>query len=64
MTDFALIALHIQGGVKVGLHMFVWKRIQYLMNNNTRINSELHVLKTINLLLPNPVFSYYPHVLF
>ena len=37
---FAL--LFIQGGAKAGLQLFLLKRIPYLINNNTRINSVLH----------------------
>ena len=37
--------------------MFVW-RIQKLINNNTRINSLICVLTTVNLLLLTSVFSF------
>ena len=45
----------IQGGAKVGLHLFVWKIIQ-LTNNNTRINWALctHNCKPA---LPHPVHA-------
>lgn len=38
---------HIQGGAKVGVEWFRWKIIQWLMNNNTRINSMFLVLTTV-----------------
>ena len=37
--------------------MFIWKVIQYLINNNKRIHSVFHVFTTVNLLLPHPVFQ-------
>ena len=39
------------GGGQGGLQLFIWKIIQYLVNNNTRINSVFCVLTAINLLL-------------
>ena len=30
---------YLQGGAKIGLQLFIWKIIQKLINNNTRINS-------------------------
>ena len=45
-----------QGGTKVDLQLFVWKIINN--NNNTRINSVLHVnnrFTTVNLLFLHPI---------
>ena len=51
-----LLYLGIQGGAKIGLQLFIWKIIQLLTNNNTRINSVFHILTTLNLLFPHPVY--------
>ena len=42
MSNLLLISIHLQHGEKVGLQLFVWKIIQQLINNNTRINCVLH----------------------
>lgn len=38
-------------GARVSLQLFVWKRISYLINNKTRIDSVFHELTTVNLFL-------------
>ena len=45
---------HSPGGAKGALQLLVWKRIQYSINSNTRINC-VSCTSTINLLLPHPV---------
>ena len=52
--DYTYVAL-IQDGSKLGLHLFVWKIRQYLINNNTKTNSAPQT--TVDLLLPHPVHS-------
>ena len=47
---------YVQGGAKVGLQMFIWKIIQSLINNDTRINC--CILPTVNLLLPHPAHLF------
>ena len=55
----------IQGGAKVGLPLLIWK-ITQLINSNTKINTVFHILTTVNLLLPNPVFcrSHFTYTFF
>ena len=47
---------NIQGGANVGLQLFIWKIIRWLINNNTGINSVFWVLATVSRLLPHPVY--------
>ena len=51
----------ILGGAKVGLQLFIWRVIQALINNNTRINFVFCILTTKNLLLPNPIYVIQVH---
>lgn len=39
----------------LSLQLFVWKLVQLLINNNTRINFMFRVLPTVNLLWPHPI---------
>ena len=44
---------YIQGAAEVGLQLFSLKITQYLVKDNTRINSAFCILITVNLLLPH-----------
>ena len=57
MFQWHLVGEHMQGGARVGLWLFMWKRIRNLINNRTRINSVFCILTTVNLLLPHPLYK-------
>lgn len=46
--------MHVQGGAQGGLQLLVWKIIQWLVTNDTRVNAAFLILPTVNLLLPHP----------
>lgn len=61
--DFAFYLLQIQCGSNTGLQLFIWKIIQGLVSNNTRLNPVFSVLTTINLHLPHPLRKTAPSFL-